>query len=251
MYNITYQQAIEKIASDLGITADSKQIPRIAIPANPEAIADQKKVTVIQCTTKRFTKLDKEYWNSYHISVDELKEFEVYSIEDLYINRIKQQIGKDELVYGYLFSGNLWKIYRPYSTTDKWRNNLPITMMHGLDRIKDAEIAVVTKSLKDEICMKKFIPAICSVQNESRSSISKESIEYLQKNAKVTYVNFDNDTTGVQACKHYNSYGFKWLNVPKNIPIVGTDKYIKDISDWMRYRGPDVVEEYLKHKKII
>lgn len=243
---MSYDRALKLIARDLGV----RESPQ----GNGERAAVEmveKKETLIQVVVRKFDTADLKYWGDYHITEKELKDNDVYAVKKLYINRERIMLPATELVFGYLMDDK-WKIYRPFADKKhKWVTNIPHNHISGLQRIKPGcDNAVVTKAKKDEMVLAKFVPYVASVQSESEISISKENIDLLTDRCGTVYLNFDSDEVGVQACKYYNQFGFKWINCPKgyNTP---EGKMIKDFADLAKYKGLDIVINYFKQKGVI
>lgn len=250
LYNVDCRKALEMIDRDfnLGIYYQKGNITSLR-PIQPTKPKEQ---TLIQVVHRRFTKMDLDYWNLYGVSEAELKFHDVFSVKKVYLNRRLHPIPDDEPVFGYLFDDK-WKIYRPLAKEriNKFMGNVLNDRMSGIERIIDRyDKIVVTKSKKDEIVLSKFLPVVCSVQSESVVSINTANINLLIGRGREVYLNFDSDEVGVQSCKYYNQFGFKWVNCP-----VGHTKpngsLIKDFADLARYYGLDKVIEHFTKKKII
>lgn len=243
---MTYNRALKMVARDLGIRESPQgDGERVSVERR------EKKETLIQVVTRRFDTADLKYWGDYHITAKELKDNDVYVVKKLYVNRDRIMIPSTELVFGYLMEDK-WKIYRPFAEKKhKWLSNIPHNYISGFNRIiNNCEKGVITKAKKDEMVLAKFLPNVASVQSESEISISKENIDLITSACKNTYLNFDSDDVGVQACKYYNQFGFKWINCPKgyNTP---EGKMIKDFADLAKYHGLETVINHFKQKGVI
>ena len=71
-----------------------------------------------------FTEVDKRYWKQFHISIDTLKKFNVFSIKYFLCNRVVRGTYKeDSPMYAYKVYDK-FKIYRPLASKyTKWRTN--------------------------------------------------------------------------------------------------------------------------------
>lgn len=249
MFNLDFPSALAKINRDfsLGIGGNNfhydEMKERIAYEIAPIVA---KKHSLIQVRSRRFDASDLAYWELFGIGEETLKEENIYAIKEAWCNGTKLGIKQTELAFGYLYDDK-WKIYRPYADKKhKWLSNVPNDRMDGLENIISCDKAIITKSKKDKIVLKQIFPYVCSVQSESKGAINQESLLVLQKNAKEIYVNFDSDATGKKTSMMYTTdFGFKHINVP--------DEYlpIKDFADLARYKGIDVVREYLKTKELL
>lgn len=253
IHNIpTFYETLVKIDKDfdLGFTTSSvtKRYKKI-ITSYDKPIIVQKDYSFIQVKTRKFTVRELDYWNDYYQDIEDLKNNNIFSVSEVYLNKKRIVIPNDELRFGYLYDGR-WKIYRPLSDR-KWKwmpNNVPITAMDGLDDIKDCHTAFITKSKKDYMVMKKIFPTVCAVQNEGAGCFSTENVEYIKANSEKQILSFDSDEVGVKnSTSITKTFGFEYCNVPK--------EYLKDnINDWAdlaKVHGLKVIEEYLINKQIL
>lgn len=235
---------------DLGIVSASstKNYERI-VADYTQPIATSKREFFIQVKTRKFTHEELAYWNGYYQDIDDLRANNVYSIDTVYLNKQKFPIKDSELRFGYLYEG-YWKIYRPFADKkNKWMpNNVPITMMDGLNDIKDCDVAFINKSKKDYMVMKKVVPCCCAVQNEGMGCFSEENIEYLKENSDKQILSFDSDEAGVKNSQLITEkFGFEYCNVPR----IYLGEGIKDWSDLAKTHGLKTIEKYLTQREII
>lgn len=252
LYNIrTVLEAITKIDKDFGLTSTQqnagnyKQI--ISQYLQPQELG--RRVSFIQVKTRKFTNEELEYWNQYHLGIDDLKENHVYSISKLYLNRKAMPLKDSELRFGYHYDG-YWKIYKPFAEKrDKWfPNNVPNRTFEGMENLVLDKPAFVNKSKKDYMVMKKLYPHCCSVQNEGMSCFTVENVELLNTRSSSRLISFDSDEAGLKASKHVTeTFGYKHVNVPNAYLREG----IKDWSDLAKVYGMNVIKHYLKQKYII
>jgi DNA primase len=252
LFNVSLNDALLMIDRDfdLGIISGSstKQYERI-ISDYAQPTATSKREYFIQVKTRKFTNEELAYWNGYYQDIDDLRANNVYSIDTVYLNKQKFPIKDTELRFGYLYEGH-WKIYRPFADKkNKWMpNNVPITMMDGLDDIKDCDVAFINKSKKDYMVMKKIYPCCCAVQNEGMGCFSEENVEFIKENSERQILSFDSDETGVKNSKLISDkFGFDYCNVPR----LYLEEGIKDWADLARIYGLKTIEKYLTQKEII
>ena len=227
------------------VTEEYKKI--VSAYKQPEDLG--KRYSLIQVITRKFNNDELAYWNSYHQSLQDLRDNNVYAVKKVFLNKSLFAIKDNELTFGYFYDGH-WKIYRPFADKKvKWvPNNVPITAMDGKEDIKNCEIAFINKSKKDYMVMKKLFPCSCAVQNEGIGCFSEENIEYLRANSKKQILSFDSDVTGVANSQQITKvFGFGYLNVPKKYLTEG----IKDWADLAKIHGMEVIENYLKQKKLL
>ena len=252
LFNVSLNDALLMIDRDfdLGIVSGSstKNYERI-VSDYVQPTATSKREYFIQVKTRRFTNEELAYWNGYYQDIDDLRANNVYSIDTLYLNKQKFPIKDTELRFGYLYEGH-WKIYRPFADKkNKWMpNNVPITMMDGLDDITDCDVAFINKSKKDYMVMKKVFPCCCAVQNEGMGCFSEENVEFIKENSERQILSFDSDETGVKNSQLItDKFGFEYCNVPR----IYLDEGIKDWADLARIHGLKTIEKYLTQKELI
>ncbi len=252
LFNIPLREALMMIDRDfdLGIISGSstKQYERI-VSDYAQPTATSKREYFIQVKTRKFTHEELAYWNAYYQDIDDLRANNVYSIDTVYLNKQKFPIKDSELRFGYLYEGH-WKIYRPFADKkNKWMpNNVPITMMDGLDDIRDCDVAFINKSKKDYMVMKKVFPCCCAVQNEGMGCFSEENVDYIKENSERQILSFDSDETGVKNSQLItDKFGFEYCNVPR----IYLDEGIKDWADLARIHGLKTIEKYLTQKELI
>lgn len=252
LYNLSsLNEALEKIDTEMGlgfrgVKKDYKKV--ISEYKQPEVT---KRNTVIQVTTRRFTKEELDYWNQFSISLDDLKKNNIYSIKVLYLNKAKFSLKETDLRFGYFYPEYMaWKIYRPLlGKKDKWLpNNVPITALDGKDNIKNCDTAFINKSRKDKMIIEKLFPCSCAVQNEGVACFSQENVEFLKSNSKRQILSFDADAPGVANSQQITKmFGFDYLNVPRKYLENGA----KDWGDVTKQFGLNEVEKILKEKNLI
>jgi hypothetical protein len=227
------------------VTEEYKKI--VSAYKQPEDLG--KRYSLIQVITRKFNNDELAYWNAYHQSLQDLRDNNVYAVKKVFLNKSLFAIKDNELTFGYFYDGH-WKIYRPFADKKvKWvPNNVPITAMDGKLDITNCDVAFINKSKKDYMVMKKLFPCSCAVQNEGIGCFSEENIEYLRANSKKQILSFDSDVTGVANSQQITKvFGFGYLNVPKKYLTEG----IKDWADLAKIHGMEVIENYLKQKKLL
>lgn len=245
-------EVLKKVDKDFGLgiasgeyTEDYKRI--ISEYKQPEI---EKRYSLIQVKTKKFTKEELAYWAEYHQDLQDLRDNNVYSIKSVFLNKNRFPINENELAFGYLYEGQHWKIYRPFADKKtKWMpNNVPITVMDGREDIKNCKVAFINKSKKDYMVMKKVFACSCAVQNEGIGCFSDENVEYLKANSDSQILSFDSDTTGVTNSQQITKmFDFGYANVPRKYLAEG----IKDWADLAKAHGLKAIEDYLKEKDVL
>ena len=249
LFNLDTKQAVEKIAKDFGISKGEDNSQRIT-SLYTKPFMEQRRHSFIQVKTRSWTEKDAEYWKQFGITKDQLKKDEVYPLKEVFINRKKEGIEKEELVYGYRYNEG-FKIYFPNRPKgEKWRSNIPITIVENLSVLEDLSITqvLIVKSKKDRLCLQGVFPDmhILNVQNESVSAFSSGLSEKLK--GKQVYISYDSDEAGKRASlKITTEFGYKHINVPD---IYVEKDGIKDWADLFKKYGPEPIINHFKTKKV-
>ena len=196
--------------------------------------------TVIGVVRQEFTDTDINYWRQFNIQVETLKKFGVSSIKYYLCNGIVKSVYKEETpMYAYKVY-NHFKIYKPLADKyTKWRNNLTELDIQGFKQLpKTGDILIITKSMKDVMCLYEMgIPAI-SPSSES-TFIPDRVLEQLKKRFKRIIILFDRDSSGCKSSiKIWNKYKLKPLFINKRFKS-------KDISDAIKYNGFSTIKEWI------
>lgn len=230
-----YNDILKNIVDRLSITPDTK------LDSSKQYIPSTE--TVIGIVRQPFTQVDLDYWSQFNISEKTLKKFNVSSIKYYLCNGIVKGIYKeDNPMYAYKVFNN-FKIYRPLGDKyTKWRNNLTQDDIQGWQQLpKKGDILIITKSLKDVMCLYEMgIPAI-SPSSES-TFISDTALEALKKRFKRILVCFDRDCAGIR--------NLRKISLKTGLePILVHKKYhAKDISDAIKLNGFETIKQWLKNE---
>ena len=230
----------------LGISSEAVQAPKIITYEQPLII--EKIPPLIQVLPKAFTQEELRYWNDFHQDISDLKRENIYSIDQLFMDKKRMYVNPNELTFGYL-QGDKWKIYRPFADKDnKWfPNNIKNDTCEGLENIPMCDKAIVAKSRKDRMVLLKVYPYVCSVQNESRQAFSEELVGHLKYCALYTYIAFDSDAAGKKNSMIVtNDLGYYHVNTPDLLL-----PEIKDFAAMGKEKGLKAIEDHLKLKNII
>ena len=227
-----YNEVLQEIVKRLKIT--NKTVLKSTKPI-------ESKETVIGIVRQAFTKIDEQYWGSYHISMPTLEKYNVHSIKYYLCNGIVKGIYKDENpMYAYKVYNN-FKIYRPLGDKfTKWRNNLTEFDVQGYAQLpKKGNLLIITKSLKDVMVLHEMGYNAVSPSSES-TFIPDIVLNDLKKRFKNILLCFDRDIPGVQNMRKVSlKTGLKGFLVHKSFKA-------KDISDAVKTNGFESVHDWLK-----
>lgn len=227
-----YQDILSNIVEKLKITKDTPFVSsKHYIPSTE---------TVIGVVRQDFTDIDINYWAQFSISLSTLKKYNVSSIKYYLCNGIvKGKYKEKNPMYAYKVY-NHYKIYRPYADKyTKWRNNLTELDIQGYKQLpKEGDTLIITKSMKDVMCLYEMgIPAI-SPSSES-TFIPNKVIEALKKRFKRIIILFDRDVAGVAYLRKMS------LKTGLDGMLINKRYKAKDISDAIKLNGFDKIKNWL------
>jgi hypothetical protein len=164
-------------------------------------------VTVIEIKPRSWTKLDLEYWSSYHIPLRLLEYHNIKSISHYKITNSKVDgafYALNPYMIGYSFD-YYWnedvfrrKLYFPQLKTGRFVSNVDDTIVQGWTLLpKGGDILFITKSYKD-ILIFNLLGYWAIAPNNEGSYIPEEVMEKLKSRFKHIFVWFDNDEGGIK-----------------------------------------------------
>ena len=125
--------------------------------------------TEIKIKFKEFSNKELEYWKQYGISLETLQRFNIRSCTHLYIKTksgdFENCVRGSEMCFIYIFADNSVKAYFP--ERDKYRFISNSRWIQGLEYLDDPELLVITKSMKDVVCLSLFGIQAIAMQGES------------------------------------------------------------------------------------
>lgn len=198
-------------------------------------------VTDIGIVRQPFNTIDKQYWKQFHISIDTLKHFNVFSIKYFLCNSVVRGTYKETCpMYAYKVFDK-FKIYRPLASKyTKWRTNLTNRHVQGLAELpkEGGNLLIITKSLKDVMCLYEMGYNSIAASSET-TFIPEDILQSLRSKWKHIVILYDRDRTGMSKARDYSKrYKFDAIFVHKRFKA-------KDISDAVRDNGFDKVKNWL------
>ena len=197
--------------------------------------------TDIGIVRQPFTEVDKKYWKQFHISIDTLKRFNVFSIKYFLCNRVVRGTYKeDNPMYAYKVYDR-FKIYRPLASKyTKWRTNLTNRHVQGLAELpqEGGNLLIITKSLKDVMCLYEMGFNAIAASSET-TFIPDDIIQSLRSKWKHIIILYDRDAAGMQNARKYSKqYKMDAIFVHKKFKA-------KDVSDAVKGNSFFVIKEWL------
>ncbi len=242
-YSCNYHEAIRIIAKDFGYTT-SAPIKTSAIKIQPKF--EGSKQTFIRVEVKDFTEAELKWWNSFGITKEILNKFKVYSCKTVFLNNyIYAQSAQHSPIYGYYFGKKenieQWRIYMPKRKEFRFIGNVSTKTIQGYKQLpKKGKVVVITKSMKDVLCLYSLgISAIAP--NSETQFVSEKVLEELKQRFEYIALLYDNDLTGV---KFTNKLRKQYPELI--VTLIPRSTGAKDISDHYRLHGRSKTLELIK-----
>lgn len=242
-HNISYSEAILHIQ---GLKIDLNKF------VEHKKVKESKPIVVDWIEMPKMTKKALEYWNSYELSEDFLKQNNVFQAKTIAFNKKIKKYSEDALIFIY-WAKNIDKIkilnLTPGTTKeDKWRNFTPNDYLWYYDDFVNnpCDKLFLSKSVKDSLVLKAVGRCSVAVQNESAKIQIDNNIEKINKIAKEVYVVYGSDIQGKTQSKLLTqATGWKHFNTK--------DKYLKlydcnDPAELVRVFSLKKLEQELKDK---
>ena len=226
-----------------------RELLRIVRKLNPNCVIRSNNTTKpidsysadIGIVRQPFTEVDKQYWKQYHISIDTLKKFNVFSIKYFLCNRVVRGTYKETSpMYAYKVYDR-FKIYRPLASKyTKWRTNLTNRYVQGLAELpkEGGNLLIITKSLKDVMCLYEMGYNAIAASSET-TFIPEDILQSLRHKWNRIVILYDRDATGMKKSRDYSrQYKLDAIFVHKKYKS-------KDISDAVKANGFVEVKQWL------
>lgn len=237
IFRCNYFESLRIIANDFGIVRDNalhKNPGKINL--NPIKIKD-KEISKIQIEVQEFTDGELKWWGKYGISKDILKRFNVYSCKHVFLNdQLFAESQQHCPIFGYYgkkYQGlELWRCYFPKRTSFRFITNWPSKKIQGYDQLpKKGKLLVITKSMKDSMCLYSCGITACAPNSENLF-ISDKVLEDLKSRFKNIVVLYDNDRPGL-----YNMAKIRREHPELTYVFIPKRYGSKDISDFYKDHG--------------
>lgn len=241
-YNCNYYEALDTIAKDFGYKSGSiKPIP--VVKAQPRF--EGTKQTFIQVEIKDFSEAELKWWNTFGITKDILKRFNVYSCKSIFLNgSLHSQSLQHMPIYGYYFGKKenieQWRLYYPRKSSFRFIGNVSSKIVQGHKQLpKKGKLLVITKSLKDVMSMYAYGIIACAPNSETIFMTDKMLNDLKQRFDRII-VMFDNDKPGIAAMRKLKKQypDLEYFFIPRKYKA-------KDFSDLRALYGKDKTKELI------
>ena len=241
-FSCDYHTALKIIARDFGYINDAPRKQAIKIQPKFEG----EKETFIQIEMKDFTEPELKWWGSFGITKEILGKFKVYSCKTVFLNsNIYAQSAQHSPIYGYYFGKRenieQWRIYMPKRKEFRFIGNVPTKTIQGFKQLpKSGKLLVITKSMKDVMCLYSLgIPAIAP--NSETQFVSDKVLEELKQRFEHIVLLYDNDLTGVRFTNKIRKQYPELI-----VSMIPRKTGAKDISDYYHNYGRKRTQEFIK-----
>lgn len=237
IFRCNYFDSLRIIANDFGIVRDNalhKNPGKINL--NPIKIKD-KEISKIQIEVQEFTDSELKWWGKYGISKDILNRFNVYSCKYIFLNdQLFAESQQHCPIFGYYgkkYQGlELWRCYFPKRTSFRFITNWPSKKIQGYDQLpKKGKLLVITKSMKDSMCLYSCGITACAPNSENLF-IPDKVLEDLKNRFENIVVLYDNDRPGL-----YNMAKIRKEHPELTYVFIPKRYGSKDISDFYKDHG--------------
>lgn len=242
LFNITYSQAIQKVAEEYNMLACGMFVP---YPKKPELVerVNQQKIEkvkkIIQVKRQAWTTGDKSYWKQFGLNSKILNHFNVASCSHVWLDeKLAYTANLKNPAYVYYFGDGDYKIYFPFAKElgrqKFWGNGNNIQGLSQLDF--NQKIVIITKSLKDVMVL--YSLGFTSVAPPQESAlIDPNTIELLKSKFEHVFILYDNDKVGTYWSK---------INAEKyKLNYIELDCLQKDISDFRIENEHELTKQFL------
>lgn len=234
-YNSTFKECITIISNDFKLAKSKILVNNETRLLNFEENIPRIKAR-IDILHQPFNFTDYSFWNQYKIPLTLLQEYDVFSCKQIYLIK-KDKITtynytKTNPIYAYRFVNDgeySYKIYFPYADKSyKWLNNCNDSIIQGFDQLPlIGDLLIITKSLKDVMCLRMLGYSAISLQGE-HNNLPSELYNKISNRFNSIVSLYDNDTSGkLGAKKLLDNWNILPIFVPK-------ETNYKDISDYIQ-----------------
>lgn len=234
-------EVFARINEDFGLGFAGKEVDAQKLQflkASNERLARKPIIDVVNFD--KFSTEGLEYWKAYNVTTKILQQYQVNQVKYIILEGdipVKIQ----NLGFSYRI-GLKHKIYQPFETELKFRNNFPKTYVEGyyqliqLSKLNQlSEVLFITKSLKDVMVLRSL--GLDAIAPKAETQVIPDFIQdNLRSLYKYIVVMFDDDPAGHKGASRYT---FPCIWVPK-------EDHVKDIADYIKKYGVKETKQLLR-----
>lgn len=237
-YGVGFHEACAIVANDFGITPDEGIERHERMMEYTRRKFHRKAPCVVQAEVKEYTAAELAWWASFGIDRETLELFNVHSCKNVFLNgSFFTSSSRRSFIFGYYYGRKngceRWKIYFPFKRDYRFLSNWTAGMVQGARQLpRSGGLCVVTKSMKDVMCLHSFGIAAVAPNSETLF-LTDMQLGVLKRRFGDVAVFYDNDYAGItNMAKIRRATGLPCVFIPRTLGA-------KDISDYYRANGRD------------
>lgn len=239
-YNIGFYEALKVISDEFkldGTSGGESGHRQLIGPIHLDRHHDTSQ-KVIAIKKERWQKRDIAYWKSYNIGEKLLSEYSVCRAEHVFVgDKIVASYTDGDPCYAYYFGNGRYKVYFPKRDIYRFIGNT--NCLQGALQLKPNGTIIITKSLKDVMCLRSIGYEAVAPQSEN-TKLNEDILKKLESRYKKIFLLYDNDKAGrVGASFYVSTPSITIIEVPESSGH-------KDISDYMQSEGVSDTTKLIK-----
>ena len=219
---------------------------------------EEKSDTLIQIEEQNFSDKELKWWESFGISKNTLKKFNVHSCKSVFLNgNYFSSSTERSPIFGYYGGkkdGNeLWRIYFPQKKTYRFISNWGKNMIQGSKLLPtNGDLLVITKSQKDIMALYEMgISAIAPCSEVL--FLSNAQLDKLKRRFKKIIVIYDNDLPGIAGMNRIKKAHpeLSYFFIPRKYGAKDISDFIKKYGIEKTKKSIEEVKEYFEEREIL
>lgn len=253
-FNLSFKEALEKVAWDFGIGgSEINKSPIIINWERPDIEKDYCEIDIIEMP---FEKRHHDFWNILEVSEEHCKKMNTFAVKKAIVGKKRISIKDTEAVFAYYNeTERAFKLYFPdRPKEDRFKTNVSGHHLWNYEKITECEDLIIQKSNKDMNVVTMITPCVVCTQNESAGIFNNEMVKKINKISKSPWVWYGSDLDGVTKCKKITGMNkWKYINTPADM--------LPDVNDaaefvkWHNLKNPGTglkkLEEFMIFKKLL
>jgi len=235
----TYNKALEIIHRDFNLNQSTR-----AVIVHNRVVPE---IKIFKTYKENLSEYNIKWWEEYKINASILNKYEVYKCREAHIGKYDYYYTDRDPCYNYIIR-NLEgeyreKLYFPLRKEHRFLGNVDKNswFIQGLFQLDYSQKElVITKSLKDVMCLHRFDINSISLNSES-TPLYEPVLEYLQSKFDKIYFNMDYDYAGIKMMNKYKKRGFSLLFFK--------DYNFKDFADYCKLTDEKTIINFIKKIK--
>lgn len=249
LYNCNFFEALLIIKREMILDEGGGKEPRKKTEQELETVKTPKKKSKIQVQFGKWHPTLVEYLQQYGITGEQCKKFNIFAPKKVWLNgKLNWTYSQKDPALAYFFGkadngDQRWKIY--FFKRDEYRFLCNTNRINGWIQIpKTGKDLIITKSLKDVVCLDTLGYPAVAMQNETTEPYDY-IVEELQGRFETVWSFYDFDRAGVRLANILKrKYELPYIFLT-NGKYNTTDYGSKDISDYIKGNSIEEAEEFL------